>query len=295
MYDGSIELGTTTANGNGAWSYTTGTLANGSHSLTATDTVAGNVSPASAALTVTVDTVAPAAPTLTSFSPDSGVVGDGITNATVLTLTGAAAAGSTVEVFDGTTELGTTTTNGSGAWSYTTATLGNGGHSFTAKAMDAAGNVSVASAAMAVTVDTVAPAAPTISSFSPDSGVVGDDITNATVLTLTGTAIANTTVEVFDGSTELGTTTANGSGAWSYITGTLGNGGHSFTAKAMDVAGNLSVASTALTVTVDTVPPAAPTITSFSPDSGGVGDDITNATVADPDRRGGGRQHGRNI
>ena len=95
----------------------------------ATDTVAGNVSPASAALTVTVDTVAPAAPTLTSFSPDSGVVGDGITNATVLTLTGAAAAGSTVEVFDGTTELGTTTTNGSGAWSYTTATLGNGGHS----------------------------------------------------------------------------------------------------------------------------------------------------------------------
>ena len=177
VYDGSIELGTTTANGNGAWSYTTGTLANGSHSLTATDTVAGNVSPASAALTVTVDTVAPAAPTLTSFSPDSGVVGDGITNATVLTLTGAAAAGSTVEVFDGTTELGTTTTNGSGAWSYTTATLGNGGHSFTAKAMDAAGNVSVASAAMAVTVDTVAPAAPTISSFSPDSGVVGDDIT----------------------------------------------------------------------------------------------------------------------
>ena len=81
--------------------------------------------------------------------------------------------------------------------------------------MDVAGNLSAASAVLAVTVDTVAPAAPTITGFSPDSGVVGDDITNATTLTLTGTAVANTTVEVFDGSTELGTAAANGSGAWS--------------------------------------------------------------------------------
>jgi hypothetical protein len=279
LFDGSTALGTTTANGSGAWSYTTGTLANGSHSFTATDTVSGNVSAASGALTVTVDTVAPAAPTITSFSPDSGVVGDGITNAMVLTLTGTAVANSTVELFDGATALGTTTANGSGAWTYTTGTLANGAQSFTAKAVDAAGNVSTASSALTVTVDTVAPAAPTITSFSPDSGVVGDGITNATVLTLTGTAVANSTVALFDGSTALGTTTANGSGAWTYTTGTLANGAQSFTAKAVDAAGNVSAASTALTVTVDTVAPAAPTITSFSPDSGVVGDGITNATV----------------
>ena len=196
--------------------YTTAVLANGSHSLTATATdVAGNVSSASATLAVTVDTVAPVAPTITSFSTDSGVVGDHITNDNTLTLTGTAEANSTVKVFDGATLLGTVTANGSGAWTYTTAVLANGSHSLTATATDVAGNVSSASATLAVTVDTVAPVAPTIASFSTDSGVVGDHITNDNTLTLTGTAEANSTVKVFDGATLLGTVTANGSGAWS--------------------------------------------------------------------------------
>ena len=71
--------------------------------------------------------------------------------------------------------------------------------------------------------------------------------------TLSGTAAANSTLEVFDGSTELGTTTANSSGAWSYTTGTLANGVHSFTATDTDVAGNVSVASAAVTMTVGSV------------------------------------------
>ena len=105
-----------------------------------------------------------------------------------------------------------------GAWSYTTAALANGAHSLTATATDAAGNTGAASTALSVTVDTVAPVAPTIASFSPDSGVVGDGITNDNTLTLTGTAEANSTVKVYDGATLLGTATANGSGAWSYTT-----------------------------------------------------------------------------
>jgi hypothetical protein len=44
---------------------------------------------------------------------------------------------------------------------------------------------------------------------------------------------------VFNGSAELGTTTANTGGAWSYTTGTLSNGSYSFTANAMDAAGNV--------------------------------------------------------
>ena len=63
--------------------------------------------------------------------------------------------------------------NGSGAWSYTTAALTNGAHSLTATATDAAGNTGVASTALAVTIDTTAPVAPTIASFSTDSGVIG--------------------------------------------------------------------------------------------------------------------------
>ena len=44
------------------------------------------------------------------------------------------------------------------------------------------------------------PAAPTIASFSNDSGVVGDRITNDNTLALTGAATANSSVRVFDGS-----------------------------------------------------------------------------------------------
>ena len=75
-----------------------------------------------------MNTAGTSVPTITNFSNDTGMAGDGITNDTTLTLTGTAAANSTVRVYDGATQLGTVTANGSGAWSYTTATLSNGSH-----------------------------------------------------------------------------------------------------------------------------------------------------------------------
>ena len=118
VYDGATLLGTATANDSGAWSYTTAALSNGSHSLTATATNGSGTSPSSAARVVTVDTVAPTAPSINTFSTDTGTVGDGITSDNTLTLTGAAAANSTVKVYDGTTLLGTTTANGSGCMEF---------------------------------------------------------------------------------------------------------------------------------------------------------------------------------
>ena len=129
------------------------------------------------------------------------------------------------------------------------------------------------------------PAAPTIASFSPDSGTVGDGITNVTVLTLTGTATASSTVNVYDGATLLGTATANSSGAWSFTTGTLSNGSHSFTATDT-VTGITSAASAALAVTIDTIAPVAPVISS---------DVIVNTNEVCPDRHGGSQQHGQGL
>ena len=111
--------------------------------------------------------------------------------------------------------------------------------------------------------DTVAPPAPKIASFTPDTGTVGDKITSASVLTLTGTAEAGSTVKVFDKATQIGTAAANASGAWSLATTQLSSGAHNFTATATDAAGNTSSASAALSVKVDatslpvTSPPAA--------------------------------------
>ena len=72
---------------------------------------------------MTIDTTAPTIPTITSFSTDSGVVGDGITNDNALTLSRHGGGCSTVKVYDGATLLGSALASGTGAWSYTTAVL----------------------------------------------------------------------------------------------------------------------------------------------------------------------------
>ena len=189
-------------------------------------------------------TPATTAPTVASFSPDSGTIGDGITNATTLTLTGTAASNSAVTMFDGTTQLGTAMANASGMWTFTTSTLANGAHSFTVTDTDAAGNTSVASSALAVTVDTVAPNAPVIAN---------DAIVNTNEVMLTGTAEVNSAVNVFDGTAQLGTATTNASGTWSFTTGQLSVGDHSFTATATDAAGNTSLASQVVDPTISNI------------------------------------------
>ncbi|MBJ7389339.1 MAG: FG-GAP repeat protein, partial [Sphingomonadaceae bacterium] len=101
-----------------------------------------------------------------------------------------------------------------------------------------------------------------------------DNITSQTSgLTIRGKAEANVRVELFDGTTSLGTTTANASGAFS-LDVTLAAGARSITAKAIDVAGNVSAGSAALAVTVDTTAPITPVISVVS------GDNKVNATEA---------------
>ena len=364
VYDGTTLLGTAVANLSGAWTFATSVLANGNHSFTATATDgSGNTSSPSTVSVVIVDTVAPVTPTISLQSVDSGVVGDGVTNANVISLTGTAEINSTIKVYDGATLLGSATANAEGVWNFvpdlsndqiaapvntasikgvyggdhglplvvvgkaeadsevsifdqangalvgtahanakgtwsfvgktdattftvtpseitgsvgqetvanettanqnqvwgfTTGPMPNGVHNFTVSSTDAAGNISATSAVLAITVDTVAPVAPTITSFSTDSGIVGDGITNDNALTLTGTAEANSTVKVYDGATLLGSAPANGTGAWSYTTAALANGAHSLTATATDAAGNTGVASSALSVTIDTIAPITP-------------------------------------
>jgi len=201
---------------------------------------------------------APVIPTIGSFSTDSNVVGDGITNDNTLTLTGTASAGNTVKVYDGTTLLGSATVGTNGTWNFTTTALSNGKHSFSASATSA-GGTSALSKALAVTVDTVAPTAPVISSSSPNAS-------RNTVLTLSGAAEATSNVKVFDGATLLGSATANGSGAWNFTTAALSTGAHHFTATARDAAGNSSGASSAFDVTLQ-APASTPTVSSVSASS----------------------------
>ena len=180
---------------------------------------------------------APAAPSIASFSPDTGVVGDGITNANTLELKGTAAAGSTVKIYDGSTQIGSTTATSTGSWDYITQVLTDAKHTLTAKATNSSGQTSAASSALAVTVDTKAPVAPAIA---------GDTVNSANQVVVNGTAEAGSNIKVYDGTTQVGTATTNANGSWTVTTSALPVGSHILIATATDAAGNVSVHSAPL-------------------------------------------------
>jgi hypothetical protein len=270
VYDGATQLGTTTADGGGAWSYTLGRLLDGAHSLTAVAVDAGgNLSAHSNALIFKVDTRPPSQPGgLADASIAHGFV-NAAHNTADQTLTGRTDAGATVAIYDGATQIGTVTAGSTGTWSYTLGQLSEGAHALTATASDVAGNTSAASDVMAFTVDTAAPGAP---SGLADTAIVGGYVNAAHDLAaqaLTGKTQAYAMVAVYDGTTKLGAVQANASGDWSYTLGKLADGDHSLTATATDKAGNTSAASNALAFTVDTQAPLASTgHASAAPDSG---------------------------
>ena len=203
---------------------------------------------------------APAAPSIASFSPDTGVVGDGITNANTLELKGTAAAGSTVKIYDGSTQIGSTTATSTGSWDYITQVLTDAKHTLTAKATNSSGQTSAASSALAVTVDTKAPVAPAIA---------GDTVNSANQVVVNGTAEAGSNIKVYDGTTQVGTATTNANGSWTVTTSALPVGSHSLIATATDAAGNVSVHSAPLDPVIQAPTAGGGTPSGGQPSSGG--------------------------
>ena len=264
LTDGTTILGTATANGSGTWSFTPTSLAQGTHTVVASETdTAGNIGTAS--LTFTYDTVA--ASVTEALGTDSGSSNsDRITN--VDTLTGSGDANAVVTLTEGTAILGTATANGSGTWSFTPTSLAQGTHTVVASETDTAGNIGTAS--LTFTYDTVA--ASVTEALGTDSGSSNSDrITN--VDTLTGSGDANAVVTLTEGTTILGTATADANGTWSFTPTSLAQGTHTVLASETDAAGNIGTAS--LTFTYDTV--AASVTEALGTDSGSSNSDrITN-------------------
>ncbi|GJD93595.1 Ig-like domain-containing protein [Methylobacterium iners] len=236
----------------------------------------GNVGAGSAALSLAVDATPPAVPTLTGFTDDTGTASDRLTSDTTPTLAGTAEANSTVTILRNGVAVDSVLADGAGDWSYASPTLVDGSYSFIVTATDAVGNRGVASAALTVVVDATPPAVPTVTGFADESGLAGDGLTSDTTPTLTGTAEANAAVTILRNGIAIGAVTANGTGNWSYASPALADGSYSFTAQATDAAGNTSVVSVPLVVTVDTTPPAAPTITGVADDTGTASDRLTS-------------------
>jgi hypothetical protein len=257
LYDGATQVGSAMADGVGNWSITATALSDGDHAITAVATdAAGNAGVASGAFAIAIDSsapAAPAAPTLTAGSDTGASSADHVTSDGMPTITGTAEAGSSVTLYDtdGTTVLGNAVATG-GAWSITSSALADGAHTLTVTATDTAGNESAASGALAVTIDTVAPTAPSAPVLA------GSDPANNTP-TLTGTAEDGSTVTLYDtdGTSVLGSAVATG-GNWSITTSPLVDGVHTLTVHANDAAGNVGPISAGVAVTIDTTPPPPP-------------------------------------
>ncbi|GAB5526714.1 MAG: hypothetical protein Roseis2KO_45860 [Roseivirga sp.] len=206
---------------------------------------------------VLVDAIKPAAPVVVSITDDTGsATDDEITNDNTLTFTGTAEANATVNVSIDGSGIGSTTANGSGDWSYdhSGTTLADGGYAVTATATDAAGNEGPASETLGIVIDTTAPSAPIVDLVAAsDLGISStDNLTSEISPTIEGSSEANATVLVFVDDSQVGTTTADDSGNWTFTIMTdWGDGTYAITAKAEDAAGNQSTASSDLSITLD--------------------------------------------
>lgn len=167
-------------------------------------------------------------------------------------LTGTTDGTGDVYIFNGSTNLGKATVAPDGTWAFTVpASLKDGTARFTAKELDKAKFVNPSNLVEFV-LDTKPPAIPTVDAIKLP--------TKETTQILTGKVEKGATVEVFDGITSLGQAIVNAQGAWTLALGLTTDGTYNITAKATDVAGNTSAASKVVILTVDTTPPAAPTL-----------------------------------
>lgn len=201
---------------------------------------------------------------LDTTSPDTTITAKptALTNSSLATFNFTGTDNIAVTSFEGSLD-GAAFTTVTGPASYTGLT--DGSHTFQVRAKDAAGNVDATPATYTWTIDTTphaAPSTPDLTAGSDSGSFSTDNITNNTTPTFTGTAEANSTVTLFRGGiTQIGSTTADASGNWSITASTLADDNYSITTKATDAFGNVSVASAALDITIDTT---SPSITSSS-------------------------------
>lgn len=278
LYAGANQVGSALADTSGNWTITSTPLAQGNHTFTTrAEDRAGNLSAASSALAITVDT---SAPTL-AITSNKSTLKAGETAIITFTFSedpGASftwngssgdviASGGALSAISGTGLTRTATFTPAANTDSGTASISVAAGSYA----DRAGNIGGGGNSPSLTFDTKPPAAPSALSLAvgSDTGTLAsDNLTNDTTPTFTGTAAAGATVRLFADDLQVGVATADSFGNWSITVAALPQGDYQFMAVAQDAAGNLSPASSGLTVTIDTAAPAVNIAASTPPDNG---------------------------
>ncbi|MEB3275731.1 MAG: Ig-like domain-containing protein, partial [Cyanobacteriota bacterium] len=247
----SLLIPTAQLNQDGAWSTST----------TLSDAAGNSSDPA--VVPFQLDRTAPSAPTAAlAPSSDSGAQGDRVTADTTPSLTGSGTPGDTITVLgaDG-QPIATAIVQLDGSWLATPASpLPEGLNNLAVTATDPAGNTS-APTALPITIDTLAPAAPS-AALAPasDSGSQGDRLTNDTTPSLNGSGTPGDTITVLGADGQpIATAIVQPDGSWSATPASpLPEGLNNLAVTATDPAGNTSEP-TPLPLQIDTTV-APPTI-----------------------------------
>jgi len=209
VLDGTTSKGKPKADASGNWTLTLTGLGVAAYAIKAVAQYGSGAESAVRNFTV----AAAVTPTIASIKDSKGVEipANASTFDTSVTVTGTASPNQTVDVLDGTTSKGKPKADASGDWTLTITGLSAAAHAIKAVAQYGSNPAS------AVRNFTVAAAVtPTIASIKDSKGVEipANGTTFDTRVTVSGKASPNQSVEVFDGATSKGQSTANASGDW---------------------------------------------------------------------------------
>jgi hypothetical protein len=260
------------------WDTTTAT--NGSHTLSARASDASNNTTTATNVTVTVSNVDATPPTVTMTAPANGATVSGASVTVSANASDNVGVTSVQFLLDG-VSLGAADTSApySIIWDTTTAT--NGSHALSARASDAAGNTATATG-VTVTVSNVDATPPTVTATTPTNGATGVSTLTSVTATFSEaidpTSVSGSTFELRDAGSNLVAATLSYDAASKTATlaptSLLANSttynatlkGGTTDPRVEDLAGNALAAN--LTWSFTTMAPAAPTVTSVSPNTG---------------------------
>ncbi len=258
VLDGATVLGTATVNGT-SWSFATSTLSAGLHSLSArvANALSGTANTVGNAAAVDVRVNALGAIVMSS-SVGETQLGTSTTDTTPTfsgTLGSEVLGTDVVGIYIDGIRKGAATLSGTGAnttWTFTPAALIPGNHTVKVQLESAGGemrmaqamNFSVADSGVPVALVNALSVVDDVSSGGSYAGVLANNSsTDDATLTFNGGLSqalgAGEVVQVFDGSTLLGTATVNGT-TWTYTSGTQSTGAHAYTAKVTNTVSGLS-------------------------------------------------------
>jgi|GEM_PF-561561 len=281
LRNGSVVATLTSASGGIVKITDPGPLTTGQYIYTAQQVdPSGTTSQTSTSVTVTVLTNAQQPGISLDPGSDSGEKGDQVTNVTAPTIdiTNVVPGATVTLTRDGKVIATVTSANGGEVMIKDNGPLTDGDYDYVAQQTDVAGNVSPFSGVLVLTIDTTLPAGPTLSlDPATNTGSKTDSITSNTQpkIDLAG-ILSGATVTLYRNGSLIHTFTNVTTATLSYTEASpLEIGTYNYTATQTNSAGNLSLMSPALAVTIDNSVPKAPSVT-LDPESATNGSTTTS-------------------